>query len=323
MDWLKATIRTTSEGTEVVTAMLMDVGINELQIDDVYDLKNFIENYEDKWDYIDEELMTKTPGEASVTFYIPDNERAGEALSSVIDGIARLKSDFGSEFGALELETDNVSDESWLNEWKKHYKPFEIGEKIVICPEWERYENTSGKIVLTINPAHVFGTGLHQTTQLCALQLEKRVKVNDRVLDLGTGSGILSIAAMLLGAGESLAIDLDPEAINIAYENARLNGIGKERYTVLSGNIITDEKLQNSIDNGKYEIVVANIVADVIIAISPLAAAKIKSGGIFITSGIIEERLEDVYTALSAAGFDVVETAVRDGWVCVVAALKS
>ena len=319
MDWLKSTIVTTSEGTEVVTAMLMDIGINEVQIDDVFDLKNFIENNEDKWDYIDEELMAKAPGDASVTFYIPDNDRAGETLSSVKGGIAKLKVDFGSDFGTFELETGIVSDESWLNEWKKHYKPFEIGEKIVICPEWESYENTAGKIVLTINPAHVFGTGLHQTTQLCVHQLEKRINAADKVLDFGTGSGILSIAAMLLGAGESLAIDLDPEAINIAYENARLNGINKERYTVLSGNIITDEKLQSSIGDGKYEVIVANIVADVIIAIVPLAAAKIKKGGVFIASGIIKERLEDVCAALNAAGFDIIETAVIDEWVCLAA----
>ena len=322
MDWLRATIKTTSGGTEVVTAMLMDIGINELQIDDISDLQNFIENNKDKWDYIDDELMTKTPGDASVTFYIPDNERSGETLSNVKEGIMRLKSAFGSEFGSLEFETDSLSDESWLNEWKKHYKPFEIGEKIVICPEWENYENTTGKIVLTINPAHVFGTGLHQTTQLCVRQLEKRVRLADKVLDLGTGSGILSIAAMLLGAGEALGIDLDPEAVNIAYENARLNGIGKERYTVLSGNIITDEKLQTGIDNGKYEVVVANIVADVIIAISPLAAAKLKKGGTFITSGIIKERLEDVYAALNAAGFNVVETTFKDEWICVTALLR-
>ncbi|MCL2874034.1 MAG: 50S ribosomal protein L11 methyltransferase [Defluviitaleaceae bacterium] len=319
MDWLKVTVQTTSEGTESVTAMLMDVGINEVQIDDVFDLKNFIENNEDKWDYIDEELIKKVPGNASVTFYVPDNERAGNTLSVVKDGIKQLLLVSGIDIGTLELEIDGVSDESWLNEWKKYYKPFAIGEKIVIRPEWEEYENIEDKIVLTINPAHVFGTGLHQTTQLCIQQLEKHTKLGDKILDLGCGSGILSIASLLLGASEALAIDLDPEAIDIAYENAGFNGIDKGRYSVLSGNVITDDGLKSSVADGKYDVVVANIVADVIIAISAFASEKIKKDGIFITSGIIKERLEDVKAALNEAGFNVLEAAIKDEWVCVVA----
>jgi ribosomal protein L11 methyltransferase len=325
MNWLKVNISTTSDGTEAVTAMLMDIGINGVQIDDVNDLINFIENNADKWDYIDEELMAKQSDkeDVRVIFYVPDNERAVETLRNINEGINRLKD--ASEYlniGTLDIEIDGVSDESWLNEWKKYYKPFEIGEKIVICPKWESYENAGNKIVLKINPAHVFGTGLHQTTQLCIELLEKYVGGrSNSVLDLGCGSGILSIASLLLGASDALAIDLDPEAIDIAYENAELNAITKERYTVLSGNIITDSELQAFITADKYDIVVANIVADVIIAISPLVADKIKKGGIFITSGIIKERLDDVYSALESAGFLVVETAFKDEWVCVTASI--
>lgn len=323
MDWLKIEISTTSEGVEAVTAMLMELGINGVQIDDIFDLKNFIENNKDKWDYIDTDLMEKVPGEASVTFYVPDNERANEIISNVKDGIARLMS--ASEYlnvGNLELEVDGVSDDKWLNEWKKYYKPFAVGEKFIICPEWEHYENTGEKVVLTINPAHVFGTGLHQTTQLCIEQLEKCVKAGDSVLDIGCGSGILSIASLLLGAKEAMAIDLDPEAIDIAYENAGLNGITKNTYNVLTGNIITDTSLQNNIESGKYNIVATNIVADVIIGISPFVAEKIKSGGVFISSGIIKERLDDVYSALDKCGFQILETFSKDEWVCITAAIE-
>jgi len=323
MDWLQITIKTTSEGTEAVAAMLMEVGINEIQIEDVNDLQNFLENNTDKWDYVDEELMQKTPdGKAMVTFYVPDNERAVETISAVKDGVKRLLSISDMNLGDLKLKIDDVSDENWLNEWKKYYKPFQIGKNIIIRPEWEPYDNPGEKVVLTINPAHVFGTGLHQTTQLCIKQLENLVKLGSKVLDLGCGSGILSIAALLLGADEALAIDLDPEAVSIAYENAERNGIFRDRYTVRSGNIITDDVLKSDIEADKYDIVVANIVADVIVHAAPFVAEKIKPGGVFISSGIIRSRLEEVYSAFDLVDLAVIRTdfySDTDEWVCVVA----
>ncbi len=323
MNWIEAKLYTTSEGTEAVAAMLMECGINGIQIEDFDEFKHFIETNKEHWDYVDDELFKNKSEEVCVTSYIPENEYLSDTIKSIETAILQLKNaETGLALGTLKLELKNVNDESWLNAWKQYYKPFPVGKSLVVRPEWEQYENKEDKLVISMNPAHVFGTGLHQTTKLCMEQLETHVKSGNTVLDLGCGSGILSITSLLLGAEKAFAVDIDPEAIKVAYGNASLNNIDKEQYTVVSGNVLVDSLLRETICLNKYDIVVANIVADVVIALSNIVTSCIKQNGIFITSGIIKERLQDVYDALSENSFEVVDTFYMDDWVCVVSCFK-
>ena len=215
-----------------------------------------------------------------------------------------------------------MNDEEWLNKWKEFYKPFNVGDKLLVKPVWEEVPDENGRIIFNINPGHVFGTGLHQTTQLCMVQLEKYAASGAEVLDLGCGSGILSIVSLLLGAEHACAVDIDANAVKTAYENAELNGIGKDRYYVVSGNVIEDDRLSDELGYEKYDIVVANIIADVIIAMSSVVAKKIKKSGVFIASGIIRDRVEDVYEALRNNGFEIIDTSYKDEWISVTSRLS-
>ena len=218
------------------------------------------------------------------------------------------------DFGSLDITVKNIKEDDWANNWKKYFKPFAVGDKIVIRPSWEEYNDDGNKTVLKIDPGHVFGTGTHETTQLCIELIENYLKKDDMVLDIGCGSGILSITSLLLGAKYADAVDIDPNAIDIAYTNAGMNDIGRETYDVVSGNILEDEDLNEKYSGKKYDVVEANIVADVIIALTDKIPQYIKDGGVFISSGIIVERLDDVLEALKGHGFEVLEVKKKKGW---------
>lgn len=324
MEWTEVKIYTTTQGIEPVSAMLLETGVTGIQVEDDNQLKEYLSESSEYWDYVDEELLNKPVGETKLIVYVSSNPYGNEILLSIKEGLNRLRSmDLGLDMGRLVLETtENLNDEEWLNKWKEFYKPFKVGEKLLIKPVWEDVDNTENRVVFTINPGHVFGTGLHQTTQLCMLQLEKYVNKDTVLADLGCGSGILSIVSLLLGAKSAFAVDIDANAIKTAYENAAFNGIDKTNYYVTSGNVVTDKALQDEIGYGKYDIVVANIIADVIVAISPAVSKQLKADGVFIASGIIKDRLQDVYDALEENGFDVVNTEFKDEWVSVTSKLK-
>ena len=205
-----------------------------------------------------------------------------------------------------------MDDADWENNWKQFYKPMEIGERLIVVPEWESAK-THGRIPLILNPGLTFGTGSHATTRLCLTALEKHVAAGDRVLDLGCGSGILSIAALLLGAEHAFACDIDEKCVDVAYENAALNGIGKDRYTVRWGDVLSDKQLQKEMGE-KYDIIAANIVSDVIIGLAPQVRPFLKAGGLFLTSGIIDTRAAEVAEKLRAAGWEIVEERNSEGW---------
>lgn len=319
MEWTEVKIYTTTEGIEPVTAALMDCGINGIQVEDDNEMKEYLTTSSTYWDYVDEELLNKPVGETKVTVYVSDNPYGEEILMHIREAVNNLKNiDTGLDLGRLAIETKSeLNDEEWLNKWKDYYKPFAIGERIFIKPVWEDCEVPDGRVVFNINPGHVFGTGLHQTTQLCMLELEKYINENSVVADLGCGSGILSIISLLLGAKSAFAVDIDENAIKTAYENAELSGVDISRYYVTSGNVIGDKALQDEIGYDKYDVVVANIIADVICAISPVVPAQLKKGGVFIASGIIKDRMQDVYDALDKCGLKVINTATKDEWVCI------
>lgn len=318
MEWIESVILTTPDGVEAVSAVLIDAGINGFQIEDNEEMKRFILENSANWDYVDDDLMNQPIGDTSVIFYVPKDSYGNETIIGIKNRLDSLKShDFGIDMGKLELKLKDVDDEGWLNIWKKYYKPFKVGENIIIKPTWEEYEAVGNDIVFNINPGHVFGTGLHQSTKMCIASLEKNVQNGDKIADLGCGSGILSIISLILGAEYAFACDIESSALNVAYENAELNGINRdsERYEVAIGNILTDESLQKKLEQMKFDVVVANIVADIIIALSPLVTKFIKKDGIFIVSGIIKDRLPDVHEALGNNGFEITDTVSMDEWV--------
>ncbi|MCH5188430.1 MAG: 50S ribosomal protein L11 methyltransferase [Oscillospiraceae bacterium] len=321
MQWHKVSIYTTAAGIDPVCGRLLSLNVAGFEIEDKDDFNDFLENNHQYWDYVDDELMAEKQGETRVIIYISDNEEGAKLLMSVRDELTALKSmDAAGEYGRLELELESMREEDWEENWKQYFHPIPVGDRLIIKPEWETLENTEGKIVFNIDPGMTFGSGQHETTRLCVEQLDKRVQPGMEVLDLGCGSGILSIIALMLGAGRAYAIDIDPNCKKIAYSNAALNGIGKDVYTVEDGNILTDEGVKAKIEAlGGHDIVVANIVADVIIPLSADARRYMKEGATFICCGIIEPRLGEVKEALKNNGFEIIEQKNENDWYCLVA----
>lgn len=315
-NWIEIFIETTKEGFEPVSGIIYQCGITGVMIEDADDFEEFLENPARDWDYIEDELVEqKHNAKNGITFFIRDNMNGKETFELVKEMLKNAKENEKEiDFGSLDITVKNIKEDDWANNWKKYFKPFAVGDKIVIRPSWEEYNDDGNKTVLKIDPGHVFGTGTHETTQLCIELIENYLKKNDMVLDIGCGSGILSIASLLLGAKYADAVDIDPNAIDIAYTNAGMNDIGRETYDVVSGNILEDEDLNEKYSGKKYDVVEANIVADVIIALTDKIPQYIKDGGVFISSGIIVERLDDVLEALKGHGFEVLEVKKKKGW---------
>ncbi len=296
--WIQVTIFTTQEGIEPVSGRLISLGINGVEIEDETDFKTFLEENRSAWDYVDEELLAAKACETNVKFYVTKDADGYEILGEVERSMAQLKAlDEEGAFGSLCLAMTDMDEEDWANNWKQYFKPLSVGEKILILPEWEKLDGETDRTVFVINPGMSFGTGSHHTTRLCLERLEQYIKPGMSILDLGCGSGILSAVALLLGADSATAVDIDPNAAKIARENAGRNGIPDEKYRIFAGNILTDEALQAEIADRKYDLILANIVADVIIALAPMVPPLLKKDAKFITSGIIIDRREDVLGA--------------------------
>ena len=315
-NWIEIFIETTKEGFEPVSGIIYQCGITGVMIEDADDFEEFLENPARDWDYIEDELVEqKHNAKNGITFFVRDNMNGKETFELVKEMLKNAKENEKEiDFGSLDITVKNIKEDDWANNWKKYFKPFAVGDKIVIRPSWEEYNDDGNKTVLKIDPGHVFGTGTHETTQLCIELIENYLKKDDMVLDIGCGSGILSIASLLLGAKYADAVDIDPNAIDIAYTNAGMNDIDRETYDVVSGNILEDEDLNEKYSGKKYDVVEANIVADVIIALTDKIPQYIKDGGVFISSGIIVERLDDVLEALKGHGFEVLEVKKKKGW---------
>ena len=311
MKWLALHIDTSPAGLEPVEAMLSSLGIDGLVIEDETDFRQFLEQNKQYWDYVDEELDRSMTGKCRVTFYVEESGQGFALVAAVRIAMAELKKAH-PDYAPLLLTMDGLEDADWENNWKAFYKPMEIGERLIVIPDWEEAD-PKGRVALRLNPGLAFGTGSHATTRLCLTALERHVRPGMRVLDLGCGSGILSIAALLLGAESAFACDIDEKAVDIAYENAALNGVGRERYAVRAGDVLSDEGLRREMGTG-YDIVVANIVSDVIIALVPAVRALMGPEGLFLCSGIIDDRAEEVRRALEKGGFQVEETGQSEGW---------
>lgn len=320
MNWIQVSIQTTTEGIEPVCGRLYTVGITGTEIEDSADFNDFLENDTKYWDYVDESLMYKKSAPTCIKIYVSENESGHEQLMLVRQTLDELKRiDTASSFGTLELSLKNMKEQDWAENWKQYYKPLKVGKNILVKPEWEPLDDDEGRTVFNINPGMSFGTGTHQSTQLCIESLEDYIKDGDSILDLGCGSGILSIIALLLGADNALAVDIDPNAAKIAAENAEKNGFGEPKYRTMAADVLSDSDKKDEIASQKYDIVLANIVADVIIAIAPFAKSVLKNRGTFICSGIILERKNDVLQALENNGYTILNTTDKGEWCSITA----
>lgn len=308
--WLEIAINLPPEKMDEVSAKLIAAGMTGLVIEEEGEFQQFFEQNRQYWDYVDEELLEQMRGISRIKFYVTDDEDGHKQLAQYMEGI-------DCEYTAVSL-TDN----DWAYSWQKYYKPMTIGKRLYVVPEWEREKPVpEGRVPFYLNPGLTFGTGSHASTQLCLEGVEEHTKEGDLVLDLGCGSGILSIAALVLGAKEAIAVDIDPKAVDVAYENAALNGIGKDRYTVRAGNVIADRGLANELAQNGYPLVLANIVADVIIPLSQQVPKLLEEGGIFLCSGIIDSRAHEVEEALERNGLKVTKKREKNGWVALEAVL--
>ena len=316
MNWTEVKIYTTTAGIDPLTGSMLDLGLQGFMIEDAQDFDEFLHDTTPHWDYVDQAVMEKMKDcETCVTIYVADNPQGMEELMQVRQILARLKAqDPDGKYGRLELEMKDVDEEDWSNAWKKYYHPVQVGEHLVVCPSWEAYDRKPDQVVLTLNPGMAFGTGTHDTTRLCMELLEKYITPKDTVLDVGCGSGILAITAALLGANKIIGCDIDEVAVKVAGENAALNGV-QDRIAFHQGDLTSQVE-------GSFQIICANIVADVIIRLSEDAGRYLAKDGIFITSGIIDTREQDVLNALEQNGFQVIERRTSGGWVALACKAK-
>ena len=311
MDWMEAVVHTTTMGADLVSELLMEAGAVGTAIEDRYDIASS-QKKDGMWDMIDEHIYDNMSEDVLVKAYFAADANAQETLLLVGERLAALaKADLGFDAGSLTLESRGVREQDWAENWKKYYKPFRAGEHLVIKPSWEAYEPQAGDLVLELDPGMAFGTGTHETTFMCMQQLERYVTPGCKAIDVGCGSGILALAAAKLGAGDVLAIDLDESAVKVARENTEKNGLSAIVRSV-HGDLL--EHREETAD-----VIVANIIADVICFLCGPAKRHLLPGGVFICSGIIREREEDVLRALTAAGYRVDKRLEKGEWVCLAA----
>lgn len=315
MKWNRFTIATTTQAEDLISEMLSELGIEGIEIEDNVPLSK-----EDTMAMFVDILPELPPdeGKAKISFYLEPEEDIETILKRVKEGLEELK-DF-VEIGEGTITESETEDKDWINNWKQFFKPFTVDD-ILIKPTWEKIpEKDKDKILVEIDPGTAFGTGLHETTQLCIKQLKKYVKSDTKVLDIGTGSGILSIVALKLGAQEAIGTDLDPNAISAAEENRIANQIEEEKFSVYIGNVIEEEELVERIGERSYDIVTANILADIIIPLQKIIPRFLKAGGIFISSGILDTKEEAVKEAIEKnPNLEIIETTYQDEWVSITA----
>lgn len=318
MKWKKFTLQTTTEAVDYISSLFDEIGIQGIEVEDNVPLTES----ETKGMFID--ILPELPpddGSAKVRFYLDDDDKADEILKQVEEGLEELRRYV--DIGEGTLTASETEDKDWINNWKQYFKPFTV-DHILIKPTWEEVpEEHKDKLLIQIDPGTAFGTGKHETTQLCIRQLEKYVKPGVRVLDLGTGSGILGITALKLGADFVFGTDLDENAITAVHENLASNDIPEEKFHVIQGNIIDEKPVQDAVGYECYDIAVANILADIIIMIQKEVPVHMKKGGIFITSGIINMKEQAVKDALEANdAFEILEVTRQGEWVSITARKK-
>jgi len=300
MRWIEASIATRSAEIDELCEKLQTLGVEGISIEDEADFNRFLEKNHKYWDYVDEKLNQKFTGCSRVKFYLPDDAEGNQQLNDIKTALQR------------EINIDYLDDEDWENAWKQYYEPIPIGTKLIIVPEWMQAE-TNGRSELRLEPGLAFGTGSHETTQMCLRAVEEYAAPGKRVLDLGCGSGILAIAALVLGCSSAVGCDIDAKAPDAASANAALNGIGEDRFKVFAGDVLADEGMRRFLGSG-YDIVFANIVADVILPLSGFVRRFMGEQGVLICSGIIEDRADEVEETLRHNGFQILRHLTENEW---------
>ena len=301
MRWIEAAFRAPQGKLDALCDALTDLGAEGLVIEDEADFRRFLEENRQYWDYVDSELESRYAGVSRVKVYVEDNAAGRERLARWTEALG------------IEPETRTMADEDWENNWKQYYKPIPVGEGLLVLPKWEPEPEGNTRRVLKLDPGLAFGTGGHATTRMCLEFLEGLELEGARALDLGCGSGILGIGALILGCADCTGCDIDPKSPEAAADNAALNGIAPERYHMYVGDVLSDRRLRAKLGSG-YDVVLANIVSDVIIPLAPYARECVRPGGRFIASGIIEGRQDEVAAAIAAAGFEIRAHLTEDGW---------
>lgn len=302
MAWLEITLDTDSKKIESVAARLTAEGFAELVIEDQAEFESFLDENRAYWDYIDEDLQEKLQGLSHIKLYLEDTD-TGE--------LARLEQ-VAKQLG-LPMQVKSMEETDWEESWKDNYPAVEVGENLIVVPYWAA-DDTNGRTPIILDPGLTFGTGAHASTQMVMEFMETAVKPGFRCLDLGSGSGILSIAALRLGAASAIGVDIDPKAEDIARENAAYNGFTAPEFTALTGNVTEDKTLMNGLRQKEYDLVLVNIVADVIIGLSPVLPAFLGEDSILLCSGILDVRLDDVRNALEKAGLEILEVKAKEDW---------
>ncbi len=301
--WLEYCLKTSPDKVDALTEALTAAGVTGLVVEDEADFLKFLEENRKYWDYVDDDLLQRMKGVAQVKFYVPDDP----------DGVAQARA-WLQVCPNVDISVTPMAEEDWANGWKKYYQPLEIGKRLYVVPQWVDAQTPPGRCPLILNPGLAFGTGSHPTTQLCLEGVEDFARSGQRVLDLGCGSGILSIAALVLGADYALGVDIDPKAPDIAWENAQLNRVSPDKYRVIAGDVLGDKSLQQELSAQNWDLILANIVADVIIPLSGMVGPWLAPGGRFLCSGIIDTRADEVRKALERNGFAVLRQRERKGW---------
>lgn len=314
MRWNKFRLKTTTEAEDLVSSMLMDLGIEGVEIEDKVPLTQA-----DKEQMFVDILpqIESDDGIAYLSFYLEEDVDKEEMLAKVRNEFEAMRA--YANVGEGTIEESQTEDLDWVNNWKQYFHQFYVDD-ILIIPSWEEVKpEDEDKMIIHIDPGTAFGTGMHETTQLCIRQLKKHVTKETRILDVGCGSGILGMLGLKFGAAYSVGTDLDPCAIDATYENMEVNGITRDQYEVMIGNIIDDKEVQDKVGYDKYDIVVANILADVLVPLTPVILNQLKKGGVYITSGIIDDKEDTVVEAVKAAGLEVLEVTYQGEWVSVTA----
>jgi len=321
MNWKKLKIFCNPNAVEILSAVLLDNGITGFIINDPNTIDELYNDEHSHWAYIDDDLENYKNFDCNIEVYFPQDEQGRENLLSVQSAVKVLKDqDFGFDLGSLQFEYDEADDKLWLNDWKKYFKPIKIGDTFYIKPSWETIEEEHNRYVIEMDPANSFGSGTHATTQLCLTAFEKiYVESKDiSVLDLGCGSGILGIGAALSGVKNITFADIDLHCTQTAKENAANNNLNLDNLNFVCGNILTDSTLTEKIGSNKYDIVFANIMAEILIEMAPVLERFLKEKGYIILSGIITQRLEAVKQAFIKEGYDIVSVDIKDDWCAVV-----
>ncbi|QJA08003.1 50S ribosomal protein L11 methyltransferase [Romboutsia sp. CE17] len=313
MKWIEVTIKTTTEAVEAITNILDDLRTGGVMIEDPKDFF-FQKKNELDWDYVEEEVFNKRNSDGVlIKTYISEERNVMELVETIKQKVSALTR-FGIDIGEGSVSLGQVNEEDWANEWKKYYKPTKIGEKLVVKPTWEDYDVQDGDLVIELDPGMAFGTGTHETTTMCMRELEKYVREDSKVFDIGCGSGILAIAAAKLGAKDVIAVDLDEVAVKVAAENVAHNNV-EDAVKVLHGNLI-------DVVDDKADVVVANIIADIIKILAKDVHSCMKEDAVFISSGIIHAKVDEVKASLIENGFEIVEVKTLGEWNAIVAKLK-